>query len=223
MYCKHQILLVIPCGCWWVSLRVAHASALGHSFAQHHMEVISMYLVQYSIIISLMVVGSGGSRKIRFLHCINLNLRQALCCGCKCYSFLPVLGKGCISVLPPDVEIFFLLPSTLYLAVSPHLWNYRFSLSPSLSRCVPLHSLLPASPGVHQATAGGGTEAARDLTAATTAWTSATSGNGNAKPTGLLCVHLVCVCVCACVVSSNVPVRKWGSTQPHRPGKSSRT
>ena len=79
-----------------------------------------MYMVQYSVIITLMVVGFGGSGKAHFLHCMNLNLRQALCCGCKCYSFLTVLvpnpavvpGKECISVLSPDVKIFFLLPSS---------------------------------------------------------------------------------------------------------------
>ena len=83
------------------------------------MEVISMYVVQYSVISSLTVVGFGGSGKTHFSHCMNLNLRQALCCGCKCYSFLTVLvpnpavvpGKECISVLSPDIKTFFLLPS----------------------------------------------------------------------------------------------------------------
>lgn len=63
---------------------------------------------------------------------------------------------------------FSLLPSTLNLAALV-TFEITGSFSLSFSLCVPLNSLLPTSPGVHQATVRGGAETVRDLAAAATA------------------------------------------------------
>lgn len=61
--------------------------------------------------------------------------------------------------------IFPLLSSILYLAVL-----VTFEITGSfLFLSVPLNSLLPTSPGIHQATVRGGAETVRDLAAAATA------------------------------------------------------
>lgn len=92
----------------------------------------------------------------------------------------------------------------------------------SLSLCVPLNSLLPTSPGVHQATVRGGAETVRDLAAAATAWTSSTSGNGKAGSQLTCSVFIRCVHVCVCVCVLLMCQSRRGDPSTYGPRKSHR-
>lgn len=85
----------------------------------------------------------------------------------KCFllwcSYFSCFVRRCLGFL-----FFSLLASTLNLAALV-TFEITGSFSLSFSLCLPLNSLLPTSPGVHQATVRGGAETVRDLAAAATA------------------------------------------------------
>lgn len=137
-----------------------------------------------------------------------------------------LLRCGILFLFYEEVSGYFFSPPSFHalLGSSCHLWNYQFFFSLSFSLCVPLNSLLPTSPGVHQATVRGGAETVRDLAAAATAWTSSTSGNGKAKSQLTCSVFIICVCTCVCLCGCppNMPVQKRRSFKPCGPQKSCR-
>lgn len=128
----------------------------------------------------------------------------------RCFS---CLVRGCLGIL---LLLFFpsFLPHFTWQGSTCHLKEITGSFSLSFSLCVPLNALLPASPGVHQATVRGGAETVRDLAAAATAWTSSTSGNGKAEgqPPALRS-SCVCVCVCPYLCPPHMPAHKGGILQ----------